>query len=99
MANVKRIHIEGEAPFNFYGGHPEVEKVLAQLNHPVMGIRIIWLGRGKVVPNEHGGRTSYERFIIQGEEAVRWEWADWVEKTFKDAGAEITQKDVIDLEA
>ena len=69
MANIKRVLINGELPFDA-GGDQELLQVLGQLSLPSMGLKVEWGGH-RSQPNEHGGKTAMYRFTLKGDEAVR----------------------------
>ena len=73
MSNILRIEIRGALPYNCQQD-PEMKSILGILNGPCIGWRIKW-GRSQRGPiNEHGGHTTYYDFVIEGEEAFRWEY-------------------------
>jgi hypothetical protein len=89
MSNVKRLTVEGKLPFNCTENY-ELRQLLGQLNAPLMGIRITWVGSAEHIPNEEtGGSTAIVYFTIHGTEAVSYKWIDHLLAVIVNAGGEI----------
>jgi hypothetical protein len=98
MANVHRVVVIGWLPFNTYD-YTELNKLLGQLNSPTSGLRIKYTGETQVGPtNEHGGRTTFYRFRIEGEDAVRGVWIEWMADSIRSAGGKIVLGKAEDIE-
>jgi len=97
VANVKRIRIEGDLPFN--GGDEGMVCFLGWLNTPISGVRITWLGRSRLEPVENGGRLAFYAFRLEGEEALSWGWISSFKESVIRCGGRITSDHVTDLEA
>jgi hypothetical protein len=97
VANVKSVEIDGTLPFNC-DEHPEMARILAQLNTPTIGLRIKWIGQNGWKPNEHGGVTAMYRFEIRGEEAVSFGYVARVGEIVRACGGVVTHLHAIDLE-
>jgi len=98
MANIKRVTIEGDTPFDLYE-NVELQPLLAFLAGPVSGLQLEWFGEGrKIGPNQFGGYTQCYNFRLSGQEALRWEWFDIFTETIIEIGGRITGYDVVDIE-
>lgn len=96
MANCHDLEVDGWMPFDILRDE-RTHSVMAQFASPSWGFRIEY-GRTKLVPNEHGGRTTYYRFEIRGVEAM---WASRIARmlaVLADAGAEIDRARARDLD-
>lgn len=86
MANVKRVIIEGEVPFDIYE-KVEAQGIWAYFSSPVSGLRIRYGGQ-YLVPNKTldpntphpGGSTAFFHFALEGCDSVSWSWI----KSFKE---------------
>jgi len=96
MANVKRVFIDGQIPFDI-PFDSKANQFLGMLNLPSFGLRIQW-GKTKLIPNSHGGQTCHYDFTITGNEAVRIETILALLQSFVDEKAEIKQVDILDIE-
>jgi len=73
MSNVKSIVISGTLPFDCAEVNEEIKDWLASMNTPCFGLRITWSREPcEMRPNDHGGRTAFYHFSIQGREAVSY---------------------------
>src|SRR5262245_23432927 len=105
MSNVKRVRIKGELPFNFMDGEEMggtlSDSDIAFLARCLMGkhgLKLRWLPGGRIIPNAKGGKTTYDRFQITGEEALRWETLDLLADTLEKAGAILQDAAAKDIE-
>ena len=73
MSNVKQVTIRGQLPFNCQE-HYEMRQMLGQLNAPLSGLRINWLGSCGSEENGNGGKTEIIAFNILGMDAVSDVW-------------------------
>jgi hypothetical protein len=106
MANVKQVEIVGEMPFDAIhddngmrteAGQKLLE-TLGQLNMPLSGLRITYMGYGKRVPNKHGGHMTFVKFVIHGEDSVSWSYLEHLVSVFTIAGADISKANATDIE-
>ena len=97
MANVKRVYITGWAPFDITQ-HEGARGWLGILNGLSFGLEIVYSGQGLGPINENGGRTTYYRFEVQGEEAVRYSFTEAMVKDLVDAGCLVEEAREMDLE-
>lgn len=97
MANIKRIEIVGEIPFNV-DEHHDMCQMLGQMNAPSCGVRIAYTGNAPSRPNEYGGKTAYYNFCISGEEAVSDKWIDHLLKSLVNCGASVSKAQSMDIE-
>ena len=99
MANVKSVRIDGSMPFDILErGNERVVRMMAEFSAPSWGLSIRY-GDHAWVPNEHGGRTAYYHFTISGSEAVSFAALEEDLKALEAAGATITKKASVDMEA
>lgn len=99
MANIKRIKIVGQLAFNAHEGNNDLQMLYRLLNTPTFGLRLKWDEMpSKQEQNEHGGITTFYRFTIAGEEAVSFQWFDWVMDTIRTAGGITEYGNIIDIE-
>lgn len=80
MANVKKVEIRGEMPFNILDdADARFLRYFAEMSTPTWGLGVEYDRRRapRMVPNEHGGQTAYYRFRIHGAEAMSWLNLDW----------------------
>lgn len=99
MANTHRILIEGKIPYDIVNRlNEDGVKMFARFASPCWGFRISYGNISyKPVP-ETGGKYTYYFFMITGEEAV---WESGIVKfckELKDAGAEITKAEAMDMD-
>lgn len=97
MANLKKIQIAGDLPFDA-GGNDDLVRMIGQLNLPAMGTTLRW-GRMHTVPNEQGRRMTVFEFVLSGEEALSWKYLDRFKELVEEAGGSIKRDDTEDLEA
>jgi hypothetical protein len=97
MANVKQISIVGELPFNC-DQHYEMRQMLGQLNAPICGLRMNWLGSAGSRESGFGGSTEIIAFKISGNEAVSNPWINLLLIAIVKAGGEISQVNVRDTD-
>lgn len=108
MANIKRVHIIGDLPFDLgaderkdpqrMAAHQTVHAAIASLNYPSVGIRIRWGGNSRLVPNKHGGKTTFVVFEMVGEEGYRWEFFNEFRLAVQALGGTIGLYDVQDID-
>lgn len=96
MSNVKQITIHGALPFDC-ADNEVIAKFLGQMNSPCCGLRISW-GNCAMIPNKYGGETATYDFEIDGEEAIRSEWVELLEKSILLVGGKIEMIYVRDIE-
>ena len=96
MSNIKSVEITGNLPFTC-AENEKMSKFLAQMNAPVMGIRISW-GSSFSIPNNHGGKTAIYNFGIYGEEAVSSTWIEQLLLAIIDAEGNVDKVKVTDIE-
>jgi len=89
MANIKRVLLTGDMPFNTTD-NDKITQMLGVFNAPFMGIRISWGGISRRVPNEHGGETTFLRYTITGEEAVRYETVQYWKRIVEEFGGKMS---------
>jgi hypothetical protein len=97
MANIKKIEIVGEIPFNA-AEHHDMCKFLGQLNTPTIGIHIKYTSPAASRPNKFGGRTAYYKFCISGSEAVSHGWIDKLMIALVNCGSDIHSASARDIE-
>jgi len=97
MANVHEVYIEGWMTFNIYDDEKAL-RWLGVMNSPSYGLRIEY-GEERYVPNEHpGGQTAQYRFVISGQEAIRYDAYEALVKCLKDAGCVVDEARARDME-
>jgi len=105
MSNVKQIEIIGEMPA-FAHENPEGQRLLAQLNGPAFGLRIIYQNSPRLVPNvevdpntpHRAGQTALYPFRIVGTEAVSFAAFRQMLATIRFVGGTIKSERCKDLE-
>lgn len=97
MSNVKQISIQGQLTFNCQE-HYEMRQMLGQLNSPLSGLRINWLGSVGSQENATGGLTEIIAFKILGNEAVSDAWINLLLIAIVKAGGEIREVSVRDTD-
>jgi hypothetical protein len=91
MANVKQVSIQGQVPFNCTENY-EMRQMLGQLNAPLMGLRITWLGTNLEM------KTAMVAFSIQGTEAVSYKWIENLLLRIVNAGGQIHRAEAGDVD-
>lgn len=97
MSNIKSVLIEGEIPFNATEHH-DACKFLGQLNGPTIGLKIEYTGNAPGRPNSYGGKTSFYKFRISGEEAIADGWVKNLLQAFVNCGSAILKVELRDVE-
>ena len=97
MSNVKKVSIQGQLPFNCQE-HYEMRQMLGQLNAPLSGLRVNWLGSCGSQENGLGGLTEIIAFKILGTEAVSDVWINLLLLSIVKAGGEIKSVSVEDTD-
>lgn len=85
MANIKEVNIIGWMPFNC-NETKELQPYLAAFSTPSFGLNISYY-EILMVPNENKGKTTFYRFYVDGQEALRNEWLDGFFDALEMAGA------------
>jgi hypothetical protein len=98
MANIKRVSILGEIPFDA-GESDAVLRHLGKLSLPSIGLKcVIDRNHFGMRPNKYNGRTAMHRFTITGEEAVSNDYLKKIIRDFSEAGGSIYVATSIDIE-
>lgn len=97
MANVKEIVIFGKIPFNC-NEHAEMNAILGDLNAPTIGLRINYGKQSLGPPNDHGGRTTFYEYSIEGQEAVSHPYIERMLQAIVDCGGTVEGASVVDIE-
>jgi len=98
MSNVKEIQVQGTIPFDAHQHGDGWKGWLAEMNTPVFGFRILYLGEPVMVPNNHRGATATYQFNISGAEAVSWDALKDLVSCVKIAGGSIQSAKARDIE-
>ena len=98
MANVKSVRVTGDLPFDCAeeGG---IAHYLATFNGPVCGLRISWSSEPRrMEPNEHGGKTAFYGFVLEGREAVSLRYVMRFTELVEGVGGMVDGVRVVDVE-
>lgn len=99
MSNAKSVNIGGALPFDFIERLGNGTSYLIQFLTPSFRLRLDYSrSEPEMRPNEHGGRTAYYEFGIEGVEAVSWEWLEMLCLKLEESGAEIFFAEAKDIE-
>jgi hypothetical protein len=97
MANTKQITIHGQVPFNLHE-HEGLAKKLAFMNSPTAGIRINYVGPTEHRKNNHGGKTAFYAFQLEGTEAVHTKWLQAFVDQVKEIGGNVSLARIYDID-
>jgi len=97
MANTKQITIHGHVPFHLHE-HEGLCKKLAFMNSPTAGIRINYVGPTEHRKNDHGGKTAFYAFQLEGTEAVSTPWLQSFVDQVKEIGGDVGLVRIYDID-
>ena len=89
--------MRGRIPFNYYECEP-LARAFAFIQSPSSGLRVEFSREAMLLPNEHGGRTAFYFFKLEGLEAVRTSWLAMVAGCVVAVGGQVDTLKIKDVD-